>query len=94
MHVKDISIASMVRSTDGSTVRGDVNIVLDDNDNECIMRLPCETPFSSQLRSDAALIGTAIRTLRRLPKVKTGVEKLTFEKGLRPLEKKGATNIE
>jgi len=87
VHIKDISISSFDRSTDGKQVQGDVVFLIEGEggDTDQRLKLSCETPFSPRLRSDAALIGSAIAKLRRLPGVRSGAERLTFEPGMRPL---------
>lgn len=87
MHIKDISISSLRHSNDGKTILGDVIFLIsgDSGSNDQRLKLVCETAFSPHIRADAALIGSAIRKLRQLPGVRSGLEKISFEPGMRPL---------
>lgn len=90
MHIKDIAISSMRRSDDGGMILGDVVFLIagDNGIEDQNLKLTCTTSFSERLRPDAALIGAAISRLRKLPGVRSGAERLTFEQGMRPLASK------
>lgn len=85
MQIQDIQITSIRRSVDGKRVLGDVAFRISENDHAREMVVHCETPFSSQIREDALLVGDAIRQLRRLPEMQSGEQRLRFAPGLRPL---------
>ena len=91
MHISDISITSMRRSMDGKRVLGDVTFQVRRNDQDRSLMVSCDTPFSKKIRPDAVLIGDAIRQLRRLPEIRSGDDRLSFEGGLRPLSRKAGT---
>ncbi|MGB1235709.1 MAG: hypothetical protein ACPG5U_08250 [Planktomarina sp.] len=91
MHILDISITSMRRSMDGKRVLGDVMFQINTNDDDRTLRVSCDTPFSKRIRPDAILIGDAIRQLRRLPDIRSGDDRLSFEPGLRPLSRNSRT---
>ena len=87
MHVLDIIILSQQISADGKSVIGKVQFAID-----CVERgtrllsVDCATALSARIRPDALLIGDAIRQLRRMPEIRSGSDRLSFAKGLKPLE--------
>lgn len=87
MHITNISITSIRRSLNGKRLLGDVNFEIGATEitRARNMKVSCDTLFSNKIRSDAVLLGDAIRQLRRLPQIRSGQERLTFEPGLKPL---------
>jgi len=90
MRIDDILIDSMAFSDDGATVIGDVSVHLTEDPHSTvpkarIERLACTVVHSRRIQPEAALIGQAIRQLRRLPEIRLGFARLSFAKGLKPL---------
>lgn len=87
MHIKDISITSIRRSMDGKRLLGDVTfeIAAAQLTQAQTLVVSCDAPYSKKIRADAVLVGDAIRQLRRLPELRSGQERLSFEPGMNPL---------
>ena len=89
MRVDDILIHSLGFVDNGARVVGDVavHVTLESGGAEKahVERLTCSVAASSRIQPEAALIGDAIRQMRRNPAVRLGFERLHFAKGLKPL---------
>lgn len=87
MHVLDIVVTSLQFSPDNKRVMGKVVFtVTDEVEGSKTMDMVCDTESSSRIRPDALLVGDAIRQLRRMPEFRSGSARLTFAKGLKPLD--------
>lgn len=90
MHIKNITINSIARSLDGKRLKGEVTFEIGGQQatGSTFLKMDCDTPHSNKIRSDAILVGDAIRQLRQLPELRNGSERLSFEPGMRPLATK------
>lgn len=87
MRINDISITDLHRTADGQRLLGDVTFSTTANEggNPSKVVISCDVAYNHKVRADAILIGEAIRQLRRLPDIRSGVDRLFFDPGLRPL---------
>lgn len=86
MQVEDIKVLSCRTSLDGQNISGQVAFAVSGrNGLPHDMIVSCTTPTLRKIPTDALLIGDAIRQLRRLPQVKSGLTRLCFAPDLRPL---------
>ncbi|MEM1301944.1 MAG: hypothetical protein AAGH17_05115 [Pseudomonadota bacterium] len=91
MHILDIIILAQRISDDGRSVIGKVQFAIEtavkgNGHSTQLLCVDCQTAISARIRPDALLIGDAIRQLRRMPEVRSGAERLSFAKGLNPLQ--------
>ncbi|MEM1375579.1 MAG: hypothetical protein AAGF78_14490 [Pseudomonadota bacterium] len=88
MTVLDILVVTMGFSDSGRNVLGDVRFSLRDGSGTArSLTMRCQCPVSKRIRPDALLIGDAIRQLRRMPEIRSGETRLSFAKGLKPLDR-------
>ena len=87
MHIIDISISTIRSSTNGKNILGDVTFTIERTAAAPARSVTvcCDTPISKHIRSDAVILGDAIRQLRRMPEIRSGENRLSFAPGLRPL---------
>lgn len=93
MHILDIIVISQQTSPNGREVTGQVQFTLTaetepnkERSKPYHLTLDCVCRTSARVRSDALLIGAAIRQLRRRPEVQSGQNRISFAKGLSPLQ--------
>jgi len=88
MHVLDIIIQSQRISDDGRSIVGQVQFAIaSEGQGARRLSVDCHTALSARIRPDALLVGDAIRQLRRMPEIRSGAERLSFAKGLKPLQR-------
>ena len=97
MRVDDILIHSLGFVDDGARVVGDVavHVTLESGgqDKAHVERMTCSVVASDRIQPEAALIGDAIRQMRRSQAVRLGLERLHFAKGLKPLSPFDAPSV-
>lgn len=87
MHIQNITLTAIHRSPDGKRLWGEVDfdIAASDAAPGRLIKISCDIAYSNKIRPDAILVGDAVRQLRRLPELRSGETRLTFEPGIKPL---------
>lgn len=87
MHIQNITVDTLQTSFDGKRLQGQVHFDIAPTPDAAArtLKIDCDVAFSNKIRPDAIIVGEAVRQLRRLPELRMGEERLTFEPGMKPL---------